>query len=373
MLWPLILPFKITFWSFAGIVIVLTLFSPKLKWGRPTTFILSSVLAALLFIPSCAGVMMIVDSVRFGEFKYATYEEVDDVRIRRYLPPAARKISLEKHSPGHCARYSITELELRDFLDGLWDEAVRFRLGKQDINTEVLLMDSAVDFIQSGFGLSPAVGLPSYPDPTMAAVALLQITESVEFKLGVWDGFGDGGSWGFSGNEVVLTVGELEIEYRLPRCGAPGTIALGAAYSSPGEIPEGSLPAAHGFYIQLEQVVYREPSSTRTVPQGLALFAQYVPSYSDGAPPVPDLPKDAVGGLVYRGLIDGRDEDVAGLGVSWAKLRLGGSNQETVFEAFYKARITSSLSVQPDTQYIATPSGIYRDSLVAGVRFELAL
>ena len=57
----------------------------------------------------------------------------------------------------------------------------------------------------------------------------------------------------------------------------------------------------------------------------------------------------------------------------WAELFQGGTNQETVFELFYKAEITPRIRIQPDLQYIATPSGIHRDALAVGVRFEVAL
>ena len=40
---------------------------------------------------------------------------------------------------------------------------------------------------------------------------------------------------------------------------------------------------------------------------------------------------------------------------------------------FYKAQITPLMSVQPDIQYVISPSGIYRDALVVGVRFQVAL
>jgi porin len=79
-----------------------------------------------------------------------------------------------------------------------------------------------------------------------------------------------------------------------------------------------------------------------------------------------------VAGLVYTGLIPERDEDVLGAGSSWAELFRGGTNRETVFELYYKARIAPRLSLQPDLQYISTPSGIYRDALTVGVRFQMA-
>jgi carbohydrate-selective porin OprB len=64
---------------------------------------------------------------------------------------------------------------------------------------------------------------------------------------------------------------------------------------------------------------------------------------------------------------------VVGAGVAWAELFQGGTNHETVFECFYQAQITPRISFQPDLQYIASPSGIYRDALAVGVRFQLNL
>jgi hypothetical protein len=49
--------------------------------------------------------------------------------------------------------------------------------------------------------------------------------------------------------------------------------------------------------------------------------------------------EDVVTGIVYRGLIPCRDEDVVGAGVAWAQLNQGGTNQETAIEFFYKAQI----------------------------------
>jgi len=44
-----------------------------------------------------------------------------------------------------------------------------------------------------------------------------------------------------------------------------------------------------------------------------------------------------------------------------------------VVEVFYKAHLTPWATVQPDLQYVASPSGLYRDSLVVGLRFEILL
>lgn len=71
------------------------------------------------------------------------------------------------------------------------------------------------------------------------------------------------------------------------------------------------------------------------------------------------------------GLIPRRDRDVLGTGLAWAELFQGGTNQETVVEFFYNAQLTPRVRVQPDLQYVDSPSGIYRDALVTGFRFQV--
>ena len=101
-------------------------------------------------------------------------------------------------------------------------------------------------------------------------------------------------------------------------------------------------------------------------------------------------------GLTFQGLIPGRDNDIAGLGVGFARI---GNNargldqdtrffsgdpsfpirsQEVVMELTYQAQVTPWLSVQPDVQYIFNPSGgvlnpkARRDALVLGLRSALS-
>jgi porin len=256
----------------------------------------------------------------------------------------------------------------------LFDDRVAVRLGKQDVNTEFLVMDLAGDFIQSSFGLSPSASLPSYPDTGMAAVVLAELTESLELKVGIWDGLANGGCWGFSGNEATFTFGELEYRYALLDGRLPGALDLGIAYLSGGEVSPGqSSPSGYGYYVEIEQLVYRENPCRERDAQGLGVFVSYFPRFSNGDVPLGAILEDVVGGVVYTGLIRGRDEDVVGAGVSWAQLNQGGTNEETVFELFYKAQVTPWMSLQPDIQYIKSPSGIHPDALAVGLRFTVAL
>jgi porin len=256
---------------------------------------------------------------------------------------------------------------------GLFDQNVAVRLGKQDVNTEFLVMDLAGDFIQSSFGLSPSAGLPSYPHASMAALVLADLTESLRMKVGIWDALGDGRTCGFSGNEVTITMGELEYKYSLFDGQLPGAVDVGVTYVSGGDAMGLTFPSAHGYYFQAEQLIYRENPSDESDDQGLGAFVSYFPRFADGEIPIDAVWADFVGGVVYRGLIPCRDEDVVGAGVAWAKLNRSGVRQETVVEFFYKVQLTPRLSLQPDVQYIASPSGLYRDALAVGLRFQLAL
>ena len=54
-------------------------------------------------------------------------------------------------------------------------------------------------------------------------------------------------------------------------------------------------------------------------------------------------------------------------------LLLRGADARQVLEVFYKAQVAPHMYIQPNLQYIATPSGIHRDAIAVGVRFQVAL
>lgn len=255
----------------------------------------------------------------------------------------------------------------------LFDEAVTFRIGRQDLSTEFIAMETASDFINSAFGLSPSAGLPSFPAPSSAAMAMIDLSPSLKFRTGVWDAFRTDERGTFSQNGSILFISELEYRYTTSRNQLPGIISFGMTYETPGEVSVGVIPRAFGYYLQIEQMLYREADSTDDNPQGLSLFAQHYPTNTNGRSPFPEIPEDGLAGIVYRGLLRGRDEDVAGAGLGWVKLTEGGTGEEFMVELFYKAKINSTLSIQPDIQYINTPSGIYSNALVVGLRVQLDL
>ncbi len=254
---------------------------------------------------------------------------------------------------------------------GAFDDVVTIRLGKQDVNHEFYFMDTVRDFVQSGFTLSPNAKLPSYPHQAMAAVALVQLADSLQLKMGVWDALAPTGGWGISGQSTALFTSELEYGYALRDGKLPGRIAVGAGYLAEG-VKEGvSFGAVRGYSFQWEQQVYREDDEEEAIRQGLAIFAALYPRSSEAPIPSDFIGNSCSAGIVYTGLFERRDRDVVGMGVVWAELNQGGTNHEAALEVFYRAYLTERIALQPDLQYIDSPSGLRPDALVVGVRLQI--
>lgn len=254
----------------------------------------------------------------------------------------------------------------------LFDGAVTLRLGKQDINTEFLFIGGAADFIQSTFGLSPSTAYPTYPDPSMAAVAVIKLNDDWQLKVGLWDAFASGRGWGFSGNDSIVLIGELERAYALDGGRLPGAVAFGAVYESAVVIDGEPLSEVSEYFVQFEQLVYREDDGEDDgAAQGLGIFMGYYPRVLGSQILLKSIGDSFVAGATYSGLFPRRDRDVLGAGFVWTELFQGGTNRETVLEIFYRAQLNSRFSLQPDLQYIGSPSGIYPDALVAGARMQI--
>jgi porin len=250
------------------------------------------------------------------------------------------------------------------------DDDVTIRLGKQDLNTEFQNIGRAEHFIQSTFGLSPSTAFPTYPDQALGAVGLFQLRDSLQLKMGAWSAFAKGGSWGLSDTNSYLVIAELERSYTLVEDRLPGIFAVGALYESEGVLDGEYVSAVREYYFQWEQSLYSESPWDAESHQGLAAFTGYYPRFPGEQPIAKSIGDSAVGGFTYTGLFPSRDNDVMGIGLAWSELFQGGTNQETATELFYKAVWTQRLSIQPDLQYITSPSGIFRDALAIGIRFE---
>ena len=128
----------------------------------------------------------------------------------------------------------------------------------------------------------------------------------------------------------------------------PGQYTIGGFYdsnvfsslSNPGE----NLSGNWAVYAMFQQMVYRDggPGSGR----GLTVWGEVALSTKAAASPVPYF---WGGGLSYQGLISGRGDDIASLGVITGRFsrHIPGASAETVIEANYQVMVTSWLSGAP--------------------------
>jgi len=123
MFWPAILPFKITFWLFFAFLV--STFVYAIRSNRRTWKVVCSAIGVALisFIPSCIGVGLVLDNFRFGPFHHATFGDVNDFRIERYLPTESLNIDLFKNhnGNGYRAKYEITHSQLQNYVDDMWE------------------------------------------------------------------------------------------------------------------------------------------------------------------------------------------------------------------------------------------------------------
>lgn len=257
---------------------------------------------------------------------------------------------------------------------GFLDDLIRVRLGKQDGSAEFSVIDLGGDFISSSFGVVPNIPMPLWPDPAASVVTFFQLTEWLDFKVGVYDGVSDGRTWGFSGSGTIFSIGELKSRWSL-LCGQlPGDFHVGMWYHSDvfEDLANANITQAgnHGVYMGFDQLLWKERYDEED-DQGLGMFLQY-----GWAPDEINEVSDYFGaGLVYKGLVPCRDDDVTGVGLARVIFsdRLGVPSDETIIEVFYKIPLTPYITIQPDLQYISNPSGVEQDAFLAGLRFEVVL
>ena len=259
------------------------------------------------------------------------------------------------------------------YWEQLWfDGRLRSVIGKTDVNAEFAVVPVAGEFINSSFGFHPTILMPTYPDPSFGASVFWDVNERLHLAAGVWDGEPDGRNWGFSGSGSVFSIVEAELHYDLFG-GLPGQIHGGVWHlNTPMEnlvVPETEVPEIYGIQFETQQMLYAENPEEGEESQGLFAFFQYGWTPNDRF----DINQYYGGGLVYHGPIQGRNDD--SIGAAFAHIiftdELPVADYETAIELFYSLQWNPWIRIQPDLQYIAHPSGEFRDAFVFGTRFEI--
>ena len=120
MFWPIVLPFQLTCLLLAVATCAVVWYAPRRNWKRSHVFFACIGMSFLLFVPACIGIGTVADHFRFGRFSHSNYDQINDFRVQRYMPPAASNVDVDKYASGFRARYEISPDELDQWIDGLW-------------------------------------------------------------------------------------------------------------------------------------------------------------------------------------------------------------------------------------------------------------
>ncbi|MEN6544041.1 carbohydrate porin [Parvibaculum sp.] len=270
----------------------------------------------------------------------------------------------------------------------LFDDAVSIRAGQLAADDEFMTSDTAGNLINGTFGWAGIAaanqtnGGPAYPLATPGIRVAVAPTKNLTVLGAVFSGdpagedcFDDAQLCNRHGTTFSMSGGTLwmgEVQYAINQGegeGLPGVYKLGTWYQT-GKFADQRYGFErsndHGIYAIADQTVWQNG-----VGDALSVFAR-IGSAPDNRNLVSFY---ADGGLAYKGLIPGCDEDVLALGVAYAKISDDARDadrdiqllspdpayplrdQETIFELSYTAAVTPWWSVQPDIQYIVHPGG----------------
>ncbi len=253
------------------------------------------------------------------------------------------------------------------FMDG----KLRIKVGKVEPKSEFFAPENARNHL--GFSTERSPTIVAQGPPSMSFNAFLDVTDQLSLAFGIYDA-----TWNKGRDENnfdlhnlfqaadVAIFSELRYKWTSP-AGLPGSVKVGY-WKLDGEKSQfsgGMDNSTDGVYIVVDQTITEN---------GIGVYAQYGVADKRVSP----LSRHIGVGMQWVGAIEGRDNDVFGLGVSSVKFsNASGSpyieGSETAWEIFYKAPINKWFTVQADVQAITNPGGMgNEDVIVPTIRATMA-
>lgn len=268
----------------------------------------------------------------------------------------------------------------------LFENVLRLKVGKIDANAEFAFVEASSDFLHTSAGfLETIVDFPTYPDPAMGVVLFAYPTDNLYAGAGFFDGaLADGIRTGGRGPETFFSddeseawfiIGEGGLTWKEFLGGGAGRLSAGVWHQSAifESFDGGTQGGTTGFYIMAEHQFWRRGAADEESEKGLFGWVQYGWADED----VWDMGNNIAGGVTLRGTFSGRDDDSAGVFLSFADLSdAEGSpyeGNETALEFTYRIQVTPAVVIRPDLQFIFDPSGdpTIDDAVVGAIRFEV--
>jgi porin len=291
------------------------------------------------------------------------------------------------------AGYNTLRLQELWIQKWLWEKRISIKVGNMAVDSEYFQSASASVFINGTFGAFTFIAnntqnAPVYPLASPGVRIQFLPTSKFYVMAGVYgqDDNSDpavnnqnGTRFALDGRSGMLVMSEAG--YLLNQ--SPNDRGLQGTYRIGSFVHTDDTPTfagenggtGYGVYGVMDQQIYSKADRT------ISLFVR-----SGGAPSDTNFVDYYVdGGFNFAGFIPGRDNDVFGVAVARSHVSSDfsdqqvlagnpGSTAETVIEATYKVQIAPWWSIQPDAQYIVTPSGVQgsQNAVVLGVRTTVA-
>jgi len=284
----------------------------------------------------------------------------------------------------------VTEVWYEQALLG---ESLLVRLGKLDItggfecrgcpvsfDGSLFASDETAQFLNGALVNNPTIPFPDYG---LGAIFHWNPVESWYASIGAIDAQADGRETGFATafhkEDYFFYVAETGITPQLSSANGPlqGDYRIGV-WNDPQ--PKANSDASKtyrddvGLYLSCDQMLCKESREAEDT-QGFGTFFRYGLA-NDRKNDISDFWST---GFQYQGLLDGRDDDVLGVGFAQGVFSDKASvtytaDYESVFEAYYNVQVSPWWNVSPSLQYIANPggAGAVSDAVVVGLRSQMA-
>lgn len=275
-------------------------------------------------------------------------------------------------------------------------DTVKLRFGKLDIgggfecrgcpvsfDGNAFANDETAQFLNNALVNNPTIPMP---DVGIGAILFFNPVDYWYASAGIADAQADGRETGFNtafhGEDFFFYIFETGVTPRFDSAngGLQGAYRVGLWID--GQDKERFSSGKNyrddkGFYVSADQMLAKENNNPEDG-QGFGAFFRYGWANDDRN----DVSDFWSIGCQYQGLIDGRDDDVLGVGYAHgifsdeANANGGVSfteDYESVCEVYYNAVVTPWLSLSPSIQYVANTGGdsIGNDAVVVGLRAQM--
>jgi porin len=242
--------------------------------------------------------------------------------------------------------------------------------------------DECTQFLNAALVDDPTIPFPDY---SLGIALTYDLTDSWYIMGGIADAQADGRETGFrttfSDEDYFFYALETGVTSELNSANGPmpGTYRMGLWYDPQPKANTDYADAGKsyrddvGFYLSCDQMLVKENADAEDS-QGLDVFFRYGYANSERN----DIVDFWSVGFQYQGLVEGRDDDVLGVGFAQVFFSNKASatyteEYENAIELYYSVQVTPWLNISPSVQYIGNPGGdkTVSDAVVLGVRAQM--